>query len=106
MLSQEMSQIFSSIKKKLWKTLVRQKWLEGIFFFWQTLIAIRDSNSNWSFRKANKYLIHNYSIWNIISSQMAKLIILKDTFIDDKTVILGFLILANDKLTMARCNLD
>ena len=37
---------------------------------------------------------------------MAKLIILKDTFIDDKTVILGFLILANDKLTMARCNLD
>ena len=33
---------------------------------------------------------------------MAKFFILKDTFTEDKTVISGFLILANGKLTMDR----
>ena len=85
-------------KKKLWKSLVKfctknktKNDLKGFSLLAKLLLDIR-----WQF-KLIFYLINNY-----YSSQMAKFFILKDTFTEDKTVISGFLILANGKLTMDR----
>ena len=85
-------------KKKLWKSLVKfctknktKNDLKGFSLLAKLLLEIR-----WQF-KLIFYLINNY-----YSSQMAKFFILKDTFTEDKTVISGFLILANGKLTMDR----